>query len=171
MSVVESGDGVPPTVARQLQVIAFAMGSGLALMAGLVLWAHHNAAAAVPSAAQVKSVNALTAIMTAAALVLIVGSELAWRSLLLKSSRPLSGRVQAAFIVRLACREGAGLLGLTVAYVAAVSGVLRVYPAYWVNLAPFALFLVFLATHWPTEDRLAAEARDVLGEDSSFLKK
>lgn len=171
MSVVESGDGVPPAVSRQLQVIALAMGAGLALMAGLVLWAHHSAAAAVPSPAQVKSINALTAIMMAVALALIVGSELAWRSLLLKSPRPLSGRVHTAFIVRLACREGAGLLGLTVAYIAAISGVLRVYPAYWVNLAPFALFLVFLATHWPTEEKLAAEARDVLGQNPSFLKK
>ncbi|MCM2304971.1 MAG: hypothetical protein NDJ72_09730 [Elusimicrobia bacterium] len=171
MSVVESEDGVPTAVARQLQVIAFAMAAGLALMAGLVLWANHNAAGAVPSAAQVKSVNALTAIMMAVSLAFIVGSELAWRSLLLKSPRPLSGRVQTAFIVRLACREGAGLLGLTVAYIAAVSGVLRIYPAYWVNLAPFGLFLVFLATHWPAEDRLAAEARDVLGENPSFLKK
>lgn len=171
MNVVESGDGVPRAVARQLQVIAFAMGAGLALMAGLVLWAHGNSAAAVPSAAQVKSVNALTAIMMAVSLAFIVVSELAWRSLLLKSPRPLSGRVQTAFIVRLACREGAGLLGLTVAYIAAVSGVLRVYPAYWVNLAPFGLFLVFLATHWPAEGRLADEARDVLGENPSFLKK
>lgn len=171
MSVVEPGDRVPAEVSRQLQLIAFAMGSGLALMAGLVFWSHQGAAAAVPSAAQVKSVNALTAIMMAVALALIVASELVWRFLLRTSPRPLSGRVQTAFIVRLACREGAGLLGLTVAYVAAVSGVLRVYPAYWVNLAPFALFLVFLATHWPTENKLEAEARDVLGENPSFLQK
>ncbi|MDP3543391.1 MAG: hypothetical protein Q8T11_13060 [Elusimicrobiota bacterium] len=171
MSLVEPEDGVPPAVARQLQVIAFAMGAGLALMAGLVFWAHHHAAAAVPSPAQVKSINALTAVMMGVALALIVASELAWRFLLRGSARPLSGRLQAAFIARLACREGAGLLGLTVAYIAAISGVLRVYPAYWVNLAPFALFLVFLASHWPTEDRLAAEARDALGENPSFLKK
>lgn len=163
MSVIESGDGIPPEVARQLQIIALAMGAGLALMAGLVFWAYHNAAAAVPSPAQVKSINALTAIMMAVSLGLIVGSELAWRSLLLKSPRPLSGRVQTAFIVRLACREGAGLLGMTVAYIAAVSGVLRVYPAYWVNLAPFALFLVFLATHWPTQGWLADESKGIIG--------
>lgn len=171
MSVVELGDGVPAAVARQLQIIAFAMGAGLALMSGLVFWAHLNSAEAAPGPAQVRLVNTLTAIMMGTALALIVASELAWRFLLRMTSRPLSGRIQTAFIVRLACREGAGLLGLTVAYIAAVSGVLRVYPAYWVNLAPFGLFLVFLATHRPSEDRLAAEARDVLGENPAFLEK
>jgi hypothetical protein len=92
----------------------------------------------------------------------IVGSELAWRLILRKGSGALGGRVMTAYIVRLALREGAGLIGMTAAYLAALNGVLRAYPAYWVNLAPFGLFLGFLAAHFPSAERLAAEARDVL---------
>ena len=35
----------------------------------------------------------------------------------------------------------------------------------------FALFLSFLATHWPSVERLGDEARGVLGENVSFLKE
>lgn len=153
---------VSPQAAQQLQIIATAMGGGLVMMAGLVAWTFANAAAKVPTPNELKSINLLTTVIMVAALLAIAASEAAWRLVLRKTPGPLAARVQTAFIVRLACREGAGLLGMTVAYVAAASGVLRAYPAYWVNLAPFGLFLGFLATHWPTADKLSAEARDAL---------
>lgn len=167
----ENPNAVSPAAARTLTVIASAMGGGLAMMAGLVFWSYLSAAAKVPTANEVKSINALTAVAMVAALLLIIASEFLWRFSLRRTPGEFSARVQAAFIARLACREGAGLLGMTVAYIAALSGVLRLYPAYWVNLAPFALFLAFLAAHWPSAEKLTAEARGVLGENPSFLKK
>jgi hypothetical protein len=71
-------------------------------------------------------------------------------------------RVTAAFIIRAAMREGAALLGLVVAFLCAQQGVLRLYPAYWANAAPFVLFLVFAKMHWPTAENLAAEAAEIL---------
>lgn len=171
MSVVEPEDGVSPASAQQLKIIAFAMGAGLTMMAGLVFWSYLSAAARVPTPHDVRFINTSTTVAMVAALLAIIASEIVWRSLLRRSSGPLGGRVHIAFIVRLACREGAGLLGLTIAYLAALNGVLRVYPAYWVNLAPFVLFLGFLATHWPSVEKLSDEARGVLGENPSFLKK
>ncbi len=171
MSVVETEDGVSSATAQQLKIIAFAMGGGLTMMAGLILWSYFSAAERVPTPRDVQFINTSTTVAMVVALLLIVASEMSWRSLLLKSSGALSGRVHIAFIVRLACREGAGLLGLTIAYLAACNGVLRVYPAYWVNLAPFILFLGFLAAHWPSVERLGDEARGVLGENPSFFKK
>lgn len=171
MSVVETEDGVSPASAQQLKIIAFAMGGGLTMMAGFISMSYLTAAANVPDPRDVKFINTSTTVVMVAALLLIIASETAWRSLLRKSSGPLGARVHSAFIVRLACREGAGLLGLTIAYLAALNGVLRIYPAYWVNLAPFILFLGFLTTHWPSVERLADEARGVLGENLSFLKK
>ncbi|MDD5302387.1 MAG: hypothetical protein PHS14_04685 [Elusimicrobia bacterium] len=162
---------VSPPVARTLTVIASAMGGGLTMMAVLVFWSYLSAAAKVPTPNEVRSVNALTVIMMVAALIAIVASELVWRVYLRRTPGELGARVRTAFIARLACREGAGLLGMTVAYIAALNGVLRVYPAYWVNLAPFFLFLGFLATHWPSAEKLTAEARAVIGENPSFLKK
>ena len=161
--IVENGDAVSPLTARTLTIIASAMAGGLTLMAALVGWSYLTAARKIPTAGEVRSINALTTIMMVLALIAIVVSEIAWRSLLRKAPGELGARVQSAYIVRLACREGAGLLGMTVAYIAALNGVLRVYPAYWVNLAPYALFLGFLATHWPSAEKLTDEARVLLG--------
>ena len=162
---VETEEGVSPLTARMLTLIVSAMGGGLTLMAGLVFWSYINTAAKVPTPIEVQSINTLTTMMMAAALCAIVASEFIWRAMLRKTSGALGARVQTAYILRLACREGAGLLGMTVAYIAALNGVLRVYPAYWVNLAPFALFLGFLATHWPSVEKLTAEARVVLARE------
>jgi hypothetical protein len=168
VTFVEAEDGVSPATAPRLKIIAFAMGGGLTMMAGFVFWSYLSAAARVPTPHDVKFINTATTVAMVVALLAIIASEIAWRSLLRKSPGPLGGRVHIAFIVRLACREGASLLGLTIAYLAACNGVLRVYPAYWVNLAPFVLFLGFLATHWPSAERLTAEACDVVGENPSF---
>ncbi|MBI4060888.1 MAG: hypothetical protein HY403_05600, partial [Elusimicrobia bacterium] len=142
MTADEANDGVSPDAARQLGVVALAMGGGLALMAGLVVWSHLNAAAKVPTPGEVRAVNALTTAAMLAALLLVVASEFAWRGALRRAPGTFGARVRTAYILRLACREGAGLLGMTVAYIAALDGVLRAYPAYWVNLAPFLLFLL-----------------------------
>jgi hypothetical protein len=163
VTILETGDGVSPEAGRQLSIIALAMGAGLAMMAGLVFWTHINAPAKVPTPAGVKFINTLTIAAMVYGLLSIIGSEGLWRSILRRTPGALSGRVQSAFIVRMACREGGGLLGLTVAYLAALNGVLRAYPAYWVNLAPCALFLGFLAAHWPSAEKLTAEAREILG--------
>lgn len=156
------GDEVAPGTAQLLRTIAGAMGAGLALMAGLVAWSYFNAAGTVPEPKDVFLTNRLTAVLMVVALMSIIASEILWRTILRKSKGPLTMRVQTAFIARLACREAAGLAGLTAAYLAAINGVLKLYPAYWINLAPFALFLVFLATHWPTVQGLDAEAREIL---------
>ncbi len=148
---------VPEPVAQTLRMISLAMAGGLTLMAGLVAWTHFNYAGEAPAPERVRFINLMTTVAMGMTLAGIVFSEVLWRSLL------RGGNVQAAFIARLAAREGAGLLGLTAAYLAAANGTLKAYPAYWVNLAPFGLFIGFLAAHWPTAERLSAEARDVLG--------
>jgi len=160
--IVETEDGVSPATAQTLKIIAGAMGGGLTLMAGLVAWTHANAAGKVPTTDHVRLINLLTTVAMLIAVSCIVASEFVWRRVLRNSPGELGARAQTAFIVRLALREGAGLMGMTVAYLAAANGVLGVYPAYWVNLVPFGLFLGFLATHWPSAEKLTAEARDVL---------
>ena len=161
--LIESAEGVSPATAQQLQIIAGSMGAVLTVMAGLIAWTSISGAGKIPTPENVRIINLLTTVAMLVAVSCIVASEIAWRSLLKKSAGPLGGRVQIAFIIRLALREGAGLLGMVVAYLAALNGVLRVYPAYWVNGAPFALFLGFLAAHWPSAETLAVEAREILG--------
>jgi hypothetical protein len=151
---------IEPAAARTLRMISAAMGAGLAIVAALVLWAYVGAAGTVPSPVDVKSINVFTTVAMVFALAATIASELAWRGGVRKSAGT-SGGVQTAFIVRLACREAAALLAMTVAFLAAGNGVLRTYPAYWVNLAPFVLFLIFLASHWPAAERLEAEVREI----------
>ncbi len=159
----EDEGGVSPAGAKQLQIIAGAMVSGLVLMAGLVVWSCFRAEPKAPEPRDVYLINSLTALMMVIGLVSIVMSEIVWRSILKKSGDTLAARIHTGFIIRMACREGASLGGMTAAYIATLNGVLRAYPAYWVNLAPFGLFLIFLATHWPTEEKLNAEAREIVG--------
>jgi FtsH-binding integral membrane protein len=153
---------VSPALAQTLQIIAGAMAAGLLLMAGLVFWSFTNAETKAPTAESVRFINLLTGIGMAMALGEIVASEILWRRLLRSSTGPLNSRVQGAFVVRLALREGAALTSLTFAYLAALNGVLKAYPAYWVNAIPSGLFLSFLAVHWPSAERLTAEVRDIL---------
>lgn len=161
MTIVENADGVSPASAQTLKIISFAMAMGLTAMAGLVAWTWYNSAGKVPTPENVRFVNLLTTVVMLIAAAAIFASELAWRKVFKNAPGPLSGRVQTAYIVRLALREGAGLLGLTAAYLAAANGTLRAYPAYWVCLAPYALFLGFLAAHPPTAEKLTAEAREI----------
>ena len=156
-----SGDSVSPETSHALRVLSFAMGSGLAIFAGIV-WFYAGHDAAIPDAGVAHRVNTMTRTAMILALALIVASEFVWRTLI-KAEGSLDSRVRTAFIVRLSMREGAALLGLAVAFLAARSGVLRLYPAYWANLAPFGLFLIFLYAHWPTPQKLEAEARVLLG--------
>lgn len=154
-------DGVPEPVAQTLRIICLAMAAGLTAMAGLVAWTYFNHKGEPPTPERVRLINTLTTVAMAWTLIGIVVSEVMWRKLLKSTPGALGAKIQTAFVVRLAAREGAGLLGLTVAYLAAANGTLKAYPAYWVNLAPFVLFLGFLAAHWPTAGRLAAEAREI----------
>lgn len=152
---------IEPETSRLLKMISSAMAAGLAIVAGLVLWSYVRSVGTVPAPVDVKSINVFTTVAMVFALAATIASELAWRGGVRKSTGTSAG-VRMAFIVRICCREAAALLGMTVAFLAGADGVLRAYPAYWVNLAPFALFLIFLASHWPTVARLEAETQEIL---------
>jgi hypothetical protein len=147
---------------RTLQVLLFAMAMGLSLLAAVVLYLYFKSAGVVPDPARVRADNNLTMVAMAVAAAAIVASEAGWRQLLRAGEGALSERVSSAFIVRAAAREGAGMMGLVAALLCAQHGVLRLYPAYWANFAPFGLFLVFAKMHWPTAESLAAEIAEIL---------
>lgn len=153
---------VSAETARTLRIIAAAMAGGLALFAGVAVWFHLRAAGAVPTPEQVRGVNLLTTLAMAGAVGSILGSEILWRRLLRAPGGTLDERARAAFVARLALREGGAIFGLAVAVLAALSGILRAYPAYWANLAPFGLFVVFVAARWPSEEGLNAQIADAL---------
>lgn len=149
-----------PALPGTLKVISAAMGLGIALLAGIVVFTHvTNARPATPEA--LRTVNVFTALTMGAALAAIILSEIAWKVLLRRAAAgAFAQKIAGAFIARMACREGAALLGCVTALLAAMSGVLRAYPAYWANLAPAVLFWSYLYLHWPTAENLKSEIAD-----------
>lgn len=148
---------------RTLQVIAGAMASGVLVMTGLVVY-FRLGAGGPPQPADVRLINAFTTAVMAWCAGAIVFSEFLWKRRLRAVANPAHAPsvVQTAFIVRLAVREGAALLGLVACMLAAMKGVLAAYPAYWVNAAPAALFLFFLAVSWPSREGLRRQVLDAL---------
>jgi hypothetical protein len=99
----------------------------------------------------------------AASLAAIVASEIAWKQLLAgATTADVNAKTQTAFILRAAMREGAALAGTVTFFLACQDGVLRAYPAYWVDLAPAALFWSFLYLHWPSLQNLKTELTQIL---------
>lgn len=63
---------------------------------------------------------------------------------------------RTALVARLAVLEGSAFFGLAVCMIGAMNGVLRVTPAYWINLlSPFLLVSFGIAT-FPSRERLVA---------------
>jgi hypothetical protein len=155
-------------VAAVLRSIAAAMGAGIALLVAVDAFLCLKAVDRVPTPQSLRTVNLLTMIAMAYAFGGIVVSELLWRSTLRGATAENVGATASkAFIIRSAVREGAALLGAVVVLLAATGGVLRLYPAYWANLVPAALFWSYLWAHWPTVAKLKAELAAVLGGDGA----
>lgn len=156
-------DRIEAKTAQTLSTIVYAMAMGLVMLSGVVGLMHVQSKRS-PTPPELAAVNTMTMIAMGVAAALIVASELVWKALLRKADEAnVNQAVTTAFIVRSALREGAGLLGAVVALIAAMNGAMRVYPAYWADLAPAALFLVYAFTHAPTLPRLRAEVAEVLG--------
>ena len=155
-------EDVPESVAATLRAILLPMAGGLCLLAAVTVFFYLKSAGVVPAPERVRAENTMTMFAMAVGAALIVASEAVWRHMLRTSPGTVGERLTVAFILRAAMREGAALLGLVVAFLCAQNGVLRLYPAYWANCAPFVLFLVFAKAHWPTAQNLAAEAAEIL---------
>lgn len=155
-------EAVTERTAATLRLIAGAMGAGVVLLAGVAFY-FFVAGEKTPQPGEVRVINILTGIVMLQALAAIAAAEFVWRKLLSRVEEPgaADGAVLSASIVRLALREGAAMLGLVVCLLAALNGTLRVYPAYWVNLAPSAFFLFFLAARWPSLDGLREQVREL----------
>jgi F0F1-type ATP synthase membrane subunit c/vacuolar-type H+-ATPase subunit K len=150
--------------ARTLTVIARGMGAGLLLFAAADVVVYLRAVDRSPTPESLRTINLLTTIAMGYALAGIFVSEMLWRSKLRAArEEDVAATVRTAFIVRTAVREGAALLGVVVALLAAQGGILRVYPAYWADFAPAALFGSYLWAHWPSAANLKAELAEVLG--------
>ena len=141
-------EGLDEETSRSLRVIAFAMGNGIALATAISLFVYARSSAAAPSPPSLKLVNRLTILSMAASFAAIVVSEIVWKRMLSgAAAAEVNARTRTAFVVRSALREGAALAGVATFFLACLSGVLRAYPAYWIDLVPAALFWSFLCLH------------------------
>ncbi|MBI3564348.1 MAG: hypothetical protein HY079_04040 [Elusimicrobia bacterium] len=152
-----SAPALSPKTSRTLCLIGGAMGLGVAALAAVIAVLHLRCAR-TPTPDEVRLINLMTGAAMVAALLAIVASEVVWKAQLKGADAAnADARVTTAFIVRTALREGSAMFGLVVGLLAALNGTLGVYPAYWVALAPAALFLGYLAMHWPSPENLQAE--------------
>jgi hypothetical protein len=147
----------------KMRIILGAMAYGVVLYFGIVVFLSLRAAGRTPDAAIVGLVNSLTIVTMACAVAAVVASEFFWRKMIRAAAADFDRKVAGAFILRSALREIPALLGLTALLLSAVNGVLRVFPAYWVNAAPAGLFIFFAVAHWPSPEALAAELNDAAG--------
>jgi hypothetical protein len=148
---------IDPAASQQMKVIAGAMGMGVAMLWVMILFFYfQNARAASPE--NVRFINMMTAFAMGGTVAAIVASEAMWKSLLSQAAPEEAGKAfTSAFIVRSACREGAAMMGSVTALLAALNGVLRANPAYWINAAPTVLFFSYLYVHWPSVENMEAE--------------
>lgn len=155
-------EGLTDKAARTLRVLCGGLGGAVAAFALVVAWAYAGEGhISQPNAARL--INILTMTAMSWTLAGILAGEFLWRRGVRLTGNPAKAdaRVSAAFMLRLALREGAALLGLTVCFLAARNGVLRAYPAYWVNSVPALLFAFFLYARWPSLENLRSQVRDV----------
>lgn len=152
-------EGLNEGTARALRLIAAGMGACMLALAGVAAWFALSPGAEPPAPGDVRLVNGLTTAVMGWTLATVIAGELLWRRALRRVDHPARAddAVKAGFILRVALREGPAALGLALVAFAGREGVLRAYPAYWVNAVPAALFLGFLAARWPTLESLRAE--------------
>ncbi|MFI5344884.1 MAG: hypothetical protein ACHQ51_00775 [Elusimicrobiota bacterium] len=146
-----------PAVPVQLQTIAGAMGLGIVMLAAFVVFTYFQNAR-VATVEGLRLINLFTALTMGVTVAAIVGSEIAWKTMLARVRADPSGKsLTTAFIIRTACREGAAMLGCVTTLLAAMNGVLRANSVYWADMAPAALFWSYLFLHWPSAANLEAE--------------
>ena len=159
----QPSDSLAEGMTRTLRVISFAMGNGIALLTAISIFFYWRTSGAAPTPQSLKLINNLTIFSAAAAFAAIVVSELVWKKMLSGASlEDVNAKTQTAFILRSALRESAALVGGVTLLLACQDGVLRAYPAYWVDLAPAALFWSFLYLHWPSLENLKTELGEIL---------
>ncbi len=153
----EVAERITPKTSATMSVIAGAMAMGIVMLIGMIVLMHVQCKRS-PTPEEIRLINLLTGAAMVCALIAIVASEVVWKAQLKAlTAERAEGALQTAFIVRSALREGAALMGCVVALLAALNGTLHVYPAYWIDLGPAALFFGYLFLHWPSVDNLKAE--------------
>lgn len=156
-------EGLTEASARALRPVTGGMAAGIVGFAAFVAWSYAGGGTVEqPNAA--RFINIMTMAAMAWSLAGIMAAEFMWRRTVRAIERPADAdaSVQTAYILRLALREGGALLGLVVCFLACGNGVLRAYPAYWVNAAPAVLFLFFVYVRWPTLENLRAQVREAM---------
>jgi hypothetical protein len=158
-----AADGLDEGNARTMKTISFAMANGIAMLIAVSLFFYERSTTIVPTPASLKFINMMTIMSMAASVLVIFASEIAWRKMLAGAvAADVNAKTQTAFIVRAAMRESAALLGSVTFFLACQDGVLRAYPAYWVDLVPAGLFWSFLYLHWPSLENLKTELAQIL---------
>jgi hypothetical protein len=155
-----------PQEVQQFQIVQMAMGSGIALFLGIVLFLHSGRVFRPEATAEgaVLTVRILTAVhvlftMSCWSLASFLYPRLS-RLEAEQDAQAAVARLKSATIVRLALMEAPAVLGIVTVLLAGMFGVLEAHPAFWANLATAVAFFVFVVKSFPGRDRLLATLRE-----------
>lgn len=157
---------------RTFQVVQGAIGGGVLFFGAIVIYLERTGARTEGDLSS-SIVPMLSLVVLGFALLCIPAAVLFPRWMLARGPQESEGSpagitpagrwvatLRTARIVHLAILDGAAYLGIMVAFLGALSGVLRVSPVYWMNLLPGALLIVWVIVTFPTRERLEAEYRE-----------
>lgn len=137
--------GSPSERLATMRMIAGAMAAGVGMLCVVVVIMYVTAQ---PRPVTEQALSLVKTLSLVNALVAVISYPVS--ALISKSAE----NAQAAMVLRLAPREGAALLGCVACLIAAMSGVLKAHPLFWLNLLTAGVFILTTALSLPTEQDL-----------------
>jgi hypothetical protein len=157
-----------------LQVLQAAMGVGVVMFGGVVLFLSHMMGGGTSAPAKASDVVRMLSLVNAAVFCLLALAAAVLPELVANPGRTFKqaagaapsvapGDLEEAFqwklgaarVLRLAPLEGSALMGLVVCLLGVMDGSVRADPAYWCNALPAAVFIAYVIATFPTARQVA----------------
>lgn len=159
--------GITQEKVRTLQILCGALGMGILIFTGVVIFLHFQGMAKAPTPKPENfQFSTVLSLVHGLAGISILGMAFFLPLFLLKQGlnqetsdeadlgQQCLGRITGYYIVKMALLEGIALLGLVVCLLSSMNGVLYRESVYWANLATPFIFWAILLSEFPTEKRM-----------------
>ena len=158
---------VTPEKVRTLQILCGALGMGILLFSGVVLFLYFQGMAKAPlPKPDAFQLSTMLSLVHGVAGISLLGMAFFLPLFILKQvlnqeapeeaqlGQQCFGRIMGYYIMKMGILEGVALLGLVTCLLSSMNGVLYRESAYWLNLLTPFLFWAILLTEFPTEKRI-----------------
>ncbi len=173
---IQSSSGFPPVELKTIQIIWIALGMGVLIFTLIVLFFYFYSPFQQAENGT-GTVRLLSYVHIILAIMIVPASSYLYRRLLHTpghQQRPKQAgfwnRYRNASIIRLVMLEGLALYGLTICFIAITSGILSVFPVYWLNIASALFFELVIFREFPTKEKIETLLREEDRSVSSGLR-